>query len=157
MWGFFPSVSLGWIISTEEFMGSIMHAVSFAKLRASYGINGNINVLGDYAYTSSLSTTDYYPVNGQLVTTITPSSTLANPSLRWETSKQFDLGLDLRFLANRLSFTADFFNNDTDGQLIIMTAPLSSGTNTVIRNVGLVNNHGVEFELGWKDQIGNFS
>ncbi|MCF0176525.1 MAG: TonB-dependent receptor [Bacteroidales bacterium] len=156
-WGYFPSVSLGWIISNEEFMESIRHAVSFAKLRASYGINGNINVLGDYAYTSSLSTTDYYPVNGQLVTTITPSSTLANPSLRWETSKQFDLGLDLRFLANRLSFTADFFNKDTDGQLISMTAPLSSGTNTVIRNVGLVNNHGVEFELGWKDQIGDFS
>ena len=156
-WGYFPSVSAGWIISNESFMDSVKDVLSFAKLRASYGINGNVNVLGNYAYASSLSTTDYYPIGGQIIGTITPSSVLANPSLRWEQSKQFDLGLDLRFFENRLLFTADYFNKDTDGQLISMTSPVASGTTSVTRNVGLVNNKGLEFELGWRDTIGDFS
>ena len=156
-WGYFPSVSVGWIISNESFMEPLKDVVSFAKLRASYGINGNINVLGNYAYASSLSTNDYYPINGQIIGTITPSSVLANPSLRWERSKQFDVGLDLRFLQNRLLFTADYYNKDTDGQLISMTSPVASGTTSVTRNVGLVNNSGLELELGWRDTIGDFS
>lgn len=133
-------------------------ALSFLKVRASYGQNGNVNVLGGYRYTSSLGTGDYYPMGGndELTGTIRPSDVLANPSLRWETSEQFDVGVDARFLNDRLSFTADYYNKNTSGQLISMTPPLSSGATSVTRNIGLVNNNGFEFDLGWKDSVGDF-
>ena len=157
-WGYFPSVSLGWTVSNENFMRNIdKRTMSYLKARASYGENGNVNVLNNYPYASSLTTTDYYPMNSNVIGTISPSSTLANPSLKWETSKQIDVGIDSRFLFDRLNFSVDFYNKNTTGQLITMTPPLSSGTTYVTRNVGKINNHGFEFDLGWKDVIGDFS
>lgn len=159
-WGYFPSVSVGWTVSNEHFMSNVSrNALSFLKVRASYGENGNVNVLGGYRYGSSLTTGDYYPMSGSSTdhtVAIKPSDVLANPSLRWETSKQWDAGIDARFLNDRLSFTMDFYNKNTSGQLISMTPPLSSGATSVTRNVGLVNNHGFEFDLGWKDNAGDF-
>ncbi len=157
-WGYFPSVSFGWTISNEPFMRDVdPRAVSFLKLRGSYGVNGNVNVLGGYKYLASMNVTDYYPMGGVLIPTMTPSDVLANPTLQWEESKQIDLGIDTRFLNNRLSFTMDYFDKNTTGQLVTMTSPLSTGTSTVTRNVGKVNNHGFEFELGWQDRAGDFS
>lgn len=157
-WGYFPSVSFGWTISNEPFMRDVdPKSVSFLKLRASYGENGNVNVLGGYKYRASMNVTDYYTMGGVLIPTMTPSDVLANPTLQWEESKQVDVGIDARFLNNRLSFTADYFDKNTTGQLITMTSPLSTGTSNVTRNVGKVNNHGFEFELGWQDRRGDFS
>ncbi len=156
-WGYFPSVSVGWGVSNEPFMRNVSKkALSFLKLRASYGENGNINVLGGFPYASSLNTGNYYPLNGGLVGTISPSDVLANPELRWETSKQWDAGIDARFLNDRLSFTMDWYTKNTTGQLLSMTSPLTSGTTSVTRNVGLINNRGFEFDLGWKDTVGDF-
>lgn len=159
-WGYFPSVSVGWTVSNEKFMDRVSpKALSFLKVRASYGENGNVNVLSGYRYASSLTTGDYYPMTGTSIdhtVAIKPSDVLANPSLRWETSKQWDAGIDARFLNDRLSFTMDFYNKNTSGQLISMTPPLSSGATSVTRNVGLVNNRGFEFDLGWKDYAGDF-
>ena len=159
-WGYFPSISVGWTISNEKFMRCVNPKVlSFLKVRASYGENGNVNVLGGYRYASSIETGGYYPMSGtntDHTIALKPSDVLANPSLRWETSKQWDAGIDARFLDDRLSFTMDFYNKNTSGQLISMTPPLSSGATSVTRNVGLVNNHGFEFDLGWKDSVGDF-
>lgn len=159
-WGYFPSVSAGWTVSNEKFMKNVSpKALSFLKARVSYGENGNVNVLGNYGYTSSLTTGDYYPMTGtstEHTVVIKPSDVLSNPSLQWETSKQWDAGIDARFLNDRMNFTVDFFNKNTSGQLISMTPPLSSGATSVTRNVGKVNNHGFEFDLGWKDYIGDF-
>lgn len=157
-WGYFPSVSAGWTISNEPFMSGVAKStVSFLKLRASYGENGNINVLGGFPYTSSLNTGNYYPMNGILIGTISPSDILENPDLHWETSKQVDVGFDSRFLDDRLSFTMDWYLKHTSGQLVSMIAPLTSGTSSVTRNIGLVKNSGFEFDLGWKDTVGDFS
>lgn len=157
-WGFFPSVSAGWTISNEPFMADVSKdAVSMLKIRASYGENGNVNVLSGFPYVSSLTTGDYYPFNGTVTGTITPSTVLSNPELTWETSKQWDAGIDTRFLSDRLSFTMDWYLKRTSGQLISMTSPLTSGTTTVTKNVGLVRNTGFEFDLGWKDTVGDFS
>lgn len=157
-WGYFPSVSLGWTASNEGFMKDIDDkALSFLKLRGSYGVNGNINVLGGYRYASSLSLPNYYPINGSLVNTISPSNVLANPALNWEESKQLDLGIDARFLNNRLSLTVDYYNKNTSGQLVKMTPPLSTGTSEVWKNVGKVQNYGFEFDFGWQDRIDEFS
>jgi len=156
-WGYFPSVSGGWTISNEEFFKKNTNAktISFLKLRASYGKNGSISNLGDYMYSSTLTTGHYYYMVNQLVNGTAPSSYLPNPSLRWEESVQLDLGLDMRFIDNRLNAVADYFNKNTDGLLIESTANLTTGTTTVWQNVGKVNNHGFEFELGWKDKIGS--
>lgn len=157
-WGYFPSVSAGWTISNEPFMRDIdPKSLSFLKLRASYGINGNIRTLSGFPYLASMNVGEYYPMNGQLITTIYPSDVLANKDLKWETARQVDVGVDARFLNNRLTFGMDFYNKNTVDQLVILTPPLSTGTTSMAKNVGKVNNHGFEFELGWQDQAGEFS
>jgi len=163
-WGYFPSVSAGWTITNEKFMQSInRNILSSAKVRVSYGKNGSISNLGGYMYASNLnagamsSAEPYnYYMNSKLYTGIYPSVYLANPKLRWEESKQFDAGIDIRLFKDRMSLTADYFNKNTDGLLIRSSANLTTGTNYVFQNVGVVNNHGFEFDMEWKDVIKDF-
>ena len=161
-WGYFPSVSAGWTISNEPFMQSVKSALNlnFLKLRASWGVNGNVNALGEYQYASSLESNKNYGYNldgSQFLVGIRPSKVLPNPSIKWETSRQLDLGLDLRMFKNRLTFSVDWYNKNTHDLLTRTTAPGNTGAEYVYVNAGLVNNHGTEFELGWKDTIGDFS
>ena len=160
-WGYFPSVSAGWTISNEPFMQGVKSALSlnFLKLRASWGVNGNVNALGEYQYASSLESNKNYGYNldGTFLVGIRPSKVLPNPSIKWETSRQVDVGLDLRMFNNRLTFSVDWYNKNTHDLLTRTTAPGNTGAEYVYVNAGLVNNHGTEFELGWKDTIGDFS
>ena len=161
-WGYFPSVSAGWTISNEPFMKGAKSALSldFLKLRASWGVNGNVNALGEYQYASSLESNKNYGYNlddSQFLVGLRPSTVLPNPSIKWETSRQVDLGLDLRMFHNRLTFSVDWYNKNTHDLLTSTTAPANTGCERVYVNAGLVNNHGTEFELGWKDTIGDFS
>ena len=160
-WGYFPSVSAGWTISNEPFMQSVKSALSlnFLKLRASWGVNGNVNALGEYQYASSLESNKNYGYNldGTFLVGIRPSKVLPNPSIKWETSRQVDVGLDLRMFNNRLTFSVDWYNKNTHDLLTRTTAPGNTGAEYVYVNAGLVNNHGTEFELGWKDTVGDFS
>jgi TonB-linked SusC/RagA family outer membrane protein len=156
-WGYFPSVSAGWTLSNEGFMANLRPVLSHAKLRASYGINGSISNLGGYQYASTMLSNMYYSMDGDaLVTGLLPSTFLANPELEWESSKQLDLGVDLRFFNNRLSFTTDFYSKNTSGMLINTTPSLISGCSSMYKNVGIIHNHGFEFEAEWKDNIGKF-
>ena len=162
-WGYFPSVSLGWTISNEPFFKDNVSrsAVSFLKIRGSWGLNGNVNVLSGYRYSTSIalngqfyqytpSTGDGAPIYGSM-----PSG-LANPDLKWETSEQYDAGIDARFLNNRLTFSADWYRKYTR-DLLISIAPLPEiGVGSTTVNAGKVLNTGLEFELGWKDSIGDF-
>jgi outer membrane receptor protein involved in Fe transport len=165
-WGYFPSISAGWTITNEEFMQSRNRDVlSFVKLRASYGVNGSISNLEPYMYASVLASGasgfqgaisyNYY-IDDQLITSIYPSTNLANPQLRWEESAQFDAGIDIRLLKDRLTFAADYYNKNTDGLLVRSTSLLTTGTSYVWQNIGVVNNHGFEFDLGWKDVVNKF-
>ena len=160
-WGYFPSVSAGWTISNEPFMQGVKSSLnlSFLKLRASWGVNGNVNALGAYQYASSLETNKNYGYNldGTFLVGIRPSKVLPNPNIKWETSRQVDVGLDLRMFKERLTFSVDWYNKNTHDLLTTTTAPANTGAETVYVNAGLVNNHGTEFELGWKDTIGDFS
>ena len=156
-WGYFPSVSAGWTVSNEDFMDNIDKSfLSFLKVRATYGKNGSISNLGGYMYASSLNAGDRNQyMDGSLYTGIYPSNYLANPKLRWEESVQFDAGIDVRMFDDRLSLTADYFNKNTDGLLIQSSANLTTGTNFVFQNVGMVNNHGFEFDAEWKASVKN--
>ena len=163
-WGYFPSVSAGWTISNEPWFRDNVNrdAVSFLKLRGSWGLNGNINVLSGYRYSTSITLNgemyQYNPSAGDGHPTYgSRPSGLANPDLKWETSEQLDFGLDARFLRNRLTFTADWYRKYTN-DLLVSIAPLPEiGVSSTTVNAGKVLNTGLEFELGWKDQIGDFS
>ena len=161
-WGYFPSVSAGWTISNEPwFKGTVNPSkVSFLKLRASWGINGNINVLSGYPYSTSISlNSKWYQYHVDKTGNSYGSSPdgLANPDLTWETSNQVDAGLDARFLNNRLSFTFDWFRKETRDLLVSYSPTPEYGVSRVTSNAGNVLNSGYEAELGWKDTIGDFS
>ena len=157
-WGFFPSVSAGWTISNEKFFknGIKPEFWSFFKIRASYGVNGNINSLTDFTWTNGMSLSGLYNWGDGIITSANPSEFLANENLKWETSKQVDLGADFRFLRDRLTLTVDWYNKNTTDMLVSVSAPAVSGASQTYINGGLVNNKGLEFDLGWKDTIGDF-
>ena len=153
---------IGWSYANKYFVQGAKSALSldFLKLRASWGVNGNVNALGEYQYASSLESNKNYGYNlddSQFLVGLRPSTVLPNPSIKWETSRQVDLGLDLRMFHNRLTFSVDWYNKNTHDLLTSTTAPANTGCERVYVNAGLVNNHGTEFELGWKDTIGDFS
>ena len=163
-WGYFPSISVGWNITNEPFMASVdKSAVSLLKLRASWGTNGNINILkSKWLYINDINTSrTAYQLNGNadILQGAGPrvSEPLANNDIKWETSKQFDLGLDASFLSNRLTATFDYYNKLTEGLLVEAPIAATSGFSTTIVNGGDVINKGFELELGWKDRIGDFS
>ena len=160
-WGYFPSVSAGWTISNEPwFKGAITpSSISFLKLRGSWGINGNINVLSGYPYSTSISlNSQWYQYHVDQTGNVYGSAPdgLANPNLTWETSNQVDAGLDARFLDNRLSFTFDWFRKETRDLLVSYSPTPEYGVSSVTNNAGNVLNTGFEAELGWKDAIGDF-
>lgn len=156
-WGYFPSFSAGWVISNEAFMKNTASWLGFLKVRAGWGKNGNDNIpnsnwragyeFGDYGlYTfgsdKNGGTTGAYP------------NRLANPDLTWETSEQTNIGIDARFLDNRLSFTMDWYSKQTKDLLVEVGTNAASGFATQYQNAGTVKNTGLELSMGWRDQIG---
>jgi len=161
-WGYFPSVSAGWTISNEPWIKDAISTsvLSFLKVRASWGVNGNINVLSGYPYSTSISlNSQWYQYHVDQAGNVYGSAPdgLANPDLTWETSNQFDAGLDVRFLSNRLSFTFDWFHKETRDLLVNYSPTPEYGVSSVTANAGNVLNTGLEAELGWKDTIGELS
>ena len=154
-WGTFPSFSLGWNIHNEPFI-TMPHWFNNAKLRFSWGQNGNDNI-GDFRYTVLTSGNNNYIFGeGENVTLGTKASGLANPDLKWETSTQTNVGMDLGFFANSLTFTVDWFRKVTSGMLMEMNIPTYVGEAKPIGNVGIMNNSGVEMELGYKVSRGDW-
>ena len=162
-WGYFPSFSAGWTVSNEPWMQGVKDALSlsFMKFRASWGVNGNVNALSNYQYASTLSASDrsgydFTDSSGRIVG-VSPANLLPNPKIRWETARQIDLGLDLRFFQERLTATIDWYNKNTHDLITTTSAPANTGASQMNINAGKVNNHGTEVEIGWKDNIGDFS
>ena len=159
-WGYFPSVSLGWNVSNEPWYeaGDIMNTL---KVRASWGINGNDNI-GSFRYAVYMSSGNNYGfgsgANGSESNSIgAKPNGLANPDAKWEQSIQTDLGVDMAFLSNRITFTADYYNKVTSGMLMNMQVPSYSGDSAPVGNVGTMSNYGVELDLGYRDSYGDFS
>lgn len=161
-YGIFPSFSLGWRISQEGFMNSTKNWLSDLKLRASYGINGNDQITADATYNLySISLENgSYNLNGDNTTLEagTRRTRLGNEYLKWEETSQLNFGLDASFLKNRLNFSFDWFNKDTDGMLY---APSVAGVigegATQYQNCAGMNNRGFETVIGWRDTRGDFS
>ena len=162
-WGYFPSVSAGWTISNESFIKDNVDksVMSFLKLRGSWGRNGNVNILNGYPYAATISLNSqwyqYNPADGNELTYGSGPTDIPNEHLRWETSEQIDLGLDARFLSDRLSVTVDWYRKMTKDLLLNLTPLPEIGVKSSVGNAGNVLNTGFEFELGWRDTIGDFS
>lgn len=159
-WGKFPSVAVGWNISNEKFIKDNVSSdvLSFLKFRASWGRNGNISVLNNYPYTAPISyNAAWYQYGDDPAQHYGSYPTgLANPNLKWETSEQLDLGLDMRFLRDRLTVSLDYYNKNTKDLLVSINPVPEVYHNSTTVNAGEVNNKGFEMELGWKDYIRDF-
>lgn len=154
-WGFFPSVSAGWIISQEDFFTE-SNKFSFLKLRASWGRNGNQQI-GNYSYQSliALGSALFYNAAGQIVpASIGNQLDFAIRNKTWETKEDYDIGIDAAFFNNRLTLTADYYHKNTYDILLNLPIPLNTGLNATSQNAGKLINKGWELQLGWSDKIG---
>lgn len=148
--GTFAAVSGGWIISEEAFLKD-SEILSFLKIRASYGESGNANI-GDFASRGLFGGVSYNQRPG-----IAPVQA-GNPLLTWESVKQLDIGLEYGFLKDRISGEIDYYKKESDGLLFNVPLPGTSGLSSIQRNIGLMENRGVEFVLNTKNiQKDNFS
>lgn len=154
-WGYFPSVSAGWNISNENFMESTRNWLDYLKLRASWGQNGNCSISNfQYLSTINIGGADYYFGNDKTGKTLgSYPDILANEDITWETSEQLDLGIDARFLNNRLGLAFDWYQKKTKDWLVQAPILASYGTGAPYINGGDIKNTGVEIGFTWNDQI----
>ncbi|GAA5222342.1 TonB-dependent receptor [Membranihabitans marinus] len=143
-YGTFPSVSVGWSILDEAFLQQAKN-LSELKLRASYGISGN-NRIGNYAALGLLQPNTYVlgQGTGSSVSGFSPSS-IANPDLTWETTSQYNIGMEVGAFNDRLFFSVDYYNSETDNLLLNVPIPTVSGFTSALQNLGAIRNSGVEF------------
>ena len=148
-WGIFPSASLGWVISDENFLSDIS-AVSFAKVRASYGVTGNNNI-GNYTQYALISNifrnNTANAVFGDNVAPGVVVNSLSNENLGWETTKQFDIGLDLGLFEDRIQFVYDYYTKRTSNLLYAVQVPQESGFREFNDNIGEIRFWGHEFAI----------
>lgn len=158
-WGLFPSVSAAWRFSGEEFMKSAGSWLSDGKIRASYGHIGNQNI-GGGAYMSTWGSTIYDRYNfGSPSTAMIGAgvTSVGNPELMWETSRQFDVGLDLSFFNSSLDFVVDYFVKNIDNMLMQEPQPTTLGLISYpYANVGSMKNEGWEFGINYRKGFGDW-
>lgn len=143
-WGFFPGVSAGWIFGQEQFVKDAVPFLSFGKLRASYGVNGNATGIGAYTLQGSYNSAVYNGNTGFLI------GSLPNPALRWEKTKTAEVGLDLSFFDNRLNANFTFYNRLTSDKYADFSLPSTTGFSSIKNNNGEFRNRGLEIELSGK-------
>lgn len=146
-WGYFPTIGAGWVVSEESFLKG-NELINFLKLRASWGQLGNDNIqASDGATTTSIVQT---AINGVLVSGTKTSNTFS--SLKWEVTEETNVGLTSRLLENRLAVDADYYIRDTKNAAIYVNIPAIGGS--VLKNVGIIRNSGIELSLNWNDKLG---
>ena len=142
-WSFFPSGAVSWRLSQEDFLKNVKN-LSDLKLRVSYGLSGNQAVAS--LQTKSLLGFNQYPYGGILQTGVYPA-VLGNPALKWETTKQLNIGLDFGFWNQRLTGSINYYVKNTDDLLQFLPLPANSGYTNQLNNVGSISNKGIELEL----------
>lgn len=156
--GYFPSISVGWNIRNENFFEAAKEYFSELKLRGSYGVLGNQQI-GNYT-TQSTATSDLNYVQGgdYWIGKITGASWVSPKDLTWEETKTWDVGLDVSLFDNKFYLTADYYVKKTDGVLLSVSMPPSTGlSGSPTMNAGIVENKGFEFKVGYADQVGDFN
>lgn len=152
-YGNFPSLGVSWVVSDEPFMPKI-DIISFIKLRASWGINGNDRI-NNYRFLSVMDRSRGYIFGGGRVIGVSPSA-IDNPDLRWEESEQIDIALDFGLFNDRLTATVDFYEKNTKGLLETVNILSHVGNAPPVANIGSVQNRGVELSFNWRHVINEF-
>lgn len=147
--GFFPAASLAWRVIQENFMANVK-PISDLKFRVSYGLTGNDDI-SPFLFSELYSTTVYGGLPG-----IYPSN-IPNPDLKWESTAQFNVGMDLGLFNGRVTLTADYYNKQTKDLLLSRPLPPTSGFSSITENVGRVENKGIELSLATQNFIGDFN
>lgn len=158
-WGYFPSGAFAWRVSEEPFFQNIdQDFMSNLKFRIGWGQIGNERINSYYPYMTAIRQQNYYTLGTEKVRTngSVPGG-IGNKDVKWETSEQFNVGLDMGFLNDRLNATVDYYIRKTDNILLAQAIPHLSGFSTMTRNVGGMENKGLELTIGWKDNIGELS
>jgi len=151
----FPAVSAGWVISNEDF--AKVDYISYLKLRASWGTNGSkSNLPGNEDKELWTVAGIKYPDATGTYQTGAQIAKLVNKELLWERTEMTDIGIDLRLLSNRITFTADYYKKDTKNLIAVGTFPMSTGGGQPFINAGTVSNKGFEFELGYRNEDNEF-
>lgn len=149
-YGFFPSLSLGWIASKEKIFSNISW-LSLLKFRASWGSLGNQNI-GDYPYISSFVIGQ--GVFNNNIVSAAAQTVVANRQITWESTKSFNIGFDGSFLKNKLNVEFDYYVRNTDDILLTLPIPLTVGLGAGVQNAGRVENKGWDLQIGYNDRIG---
>jgi TonB-linked SusC/RagA family outer membrane protein len=153
-WGYFPSFSAGWRISQESFFENI-EAISDLKIRAGWGVVGN-DQIGDYSSYGLVSPGSFYVFGGQKVPG-TSISTMENADLKWETTAQTNIGVDVSFIDSRINLTADYYIKNTEDMLLNSPIPGSVGmgysNSKATKNIGSMTNKGTEFQIASKNLV----
>jgi len=161
-WGYFPSISAGWLVTNEKFMDSSRGWLDFLKIRGSWGQNGN-NKIDPFQYLAMISFDDTaaysFGNNKDSQSVGGYASILPNPDITWETSEQLDLGFDARFLNSRLGVAFDWYTKKTKDWLVrapILGAYGMGNKGAPYINGGTIENKGVEIGLNWNDRVQDF-
>jgi TonB-linked SusC/RagA family outer membrane protein len=150
---------VGWRITDEDFFKQEEDSfINDIKIRAGWGQSGNQFTGLNFAFLSSIDNNIRYVIGDNQQTVVAPApTTFANEDLKWETSNQFDIGVDASFLQNKLSVTADYYNKTTKDVLLGLPLPYVSGFFLPAdANIGEIKNSGIEFSFNWNDAIGDF-
>jgi TonB-linked SusC/RagA family outer membrane protein len=152
--GYFPSAAVAWSLGQEEFLANV-EQIDELKLRASWGQTGNQSI-GDLQFATTFGSGPNAIIDGQQVASLVPTR-LGNQDLKWETTEQFDIGLDFSLLGGRISGSFDYFRKTTKDMLVNLPVPTSTGFNARLENVGNIRNTGVEVSLNTTNiRSGNF-
>jgi TonB-linked SusC/RagA family outer membrane protein len=152
-WAAFPSAAAAWRISEEDFLKGNKR-ISNLKLRMSYGISGNDRI-ANYAFIRTIASSMYYFNNSFPATGFAPDNP-GNDNLKWETTAQFDAGIDAGFIDNRISAAIDFYRKNTSDLLYYENLPWSTGYNAYLSNIGKMRNTGVDVSLNSVNLVGDF-
>ena len=156
-WGYFPSVSAGWVLTNEDFLADTKNWLSFLKLRASWGQNGNCDIEA-FQYLATIAfDAPYYFNDKNVSSTGAYPDIMPNESLKWETSEQLDFGFDARFFRSRLGVSFDWYNKMTRDWLVQAPTLLIYGSGAPYVNGGDIRNRGYEFLVSWNDTVGDLS
>lgn len=158
-WGYFPSASVGWVVTNESFMESIQDTMDFLKIRASWGQNGNSSISA-FQYLSTFAFNDsdayYFGKDKTTASTGAVADILKNPDVSWETQESINLGLDARFIGGRLGLNFDWYTRTTKDWLLVAPILSTYGLNAPFVNGGDIRNQGIELALNWNDRVGDF-
>lgn len=163
--GNFPSMSIGWRLSEEEFMADTRDWLNHLKIRGSWGKIGDMQALGNYSYLSSINHTGPYegfnaifgPSGNETLHPGATQTSRVNPDLGWETKTTTNVGVDFELFNSRLFGSFDWYNAESSNLLYNIKTAWATGTDYLWTNYGKMRNRGVEIMLGWRDRVGDFS